>query len=81
MRNTLGSLSLRYGSAIVCIVVATWVRTLLDSISGNQFPYATLFFAVLLTAWYGGFGPALVAVVLGAMLSAYFLIQPRGSFS
>jgi PAS domain S-box-containing protein len=47
---------------------------------GNQFPFATLFFAVLLTAWYGGFGPALVAVVIGALTADYFLIPLRGSF-
>ena len=80
MRNT-GSLLLRYGCAVVSIGVATGVRLLLDPVLGDQFPYATLFFAVLLTAWYGGFGPALAAVVLGAVSSAYFLIHPRGSFA
>src|SRR5205807_6935580 len=81
MRNTTGSLLLRYGSAVVSIGVATGVRILLDPVLGDQFPYATLFFAVLLTAWYGGFGPALAAVVLGAVSSAYFLLPPRRSFA
>src|SRR5438093_7910127 len=81
MRNPTSFWLLRYGSAVVSIGVATGVRILLDPVLGNQFPYATLFFAVLLTAWYGGFGPALAAVVLGAVSSAYFLIHPRGSFA
>jgi PAS domain S-box-containing protein len=81
MTKTPDSLLLRYGSAVVSIALATWVRILLDPALGEQFPYATLFFAVLFTAWYGGFGPALAAVVLGALSSAYFLIPPRGSFA
>jgi PAS domain S-box-containing protein len=81
MRNTPDSLLLRYGSALVSIALATWVRVLLDPVLGDQFPYATLFLAVLLTAWYGGFRPAMVAILLGALSSIYFLIPPRGSFS
>jgi PAS domain S-box-containing protein len=72
---------LRYGYAALGIAFALWVRLLLDPELGNQFPFATLFLAVLLTARYGGFGPALVAVVVGALAADYFLIPPRGSFS
>jgi PAS domain S-box-containing protein len=80
MRTTTGSLLLRYACALVSIAAATLVRILLDPVLGDQYPYATLFFAVLLTAWYGGFGPALAAVVLSAVSSAYFLLPPRGGF-
>ena len=59
----------RYGCAIVSIVLATWLRLLLDPALGEQFPFATLFFAVLLTAWYGGLLPALAAVVRGGLCS------------
>jgi PAS domain S-box-containing protein len=76
-----GSFALRYGLAVASIALATWVRLLLDPAVGFQFPYATLFFAVLLTAWFGGFGPAVLSVLLGALFSAYFLLPPRGSFS
>ncbi len=50
---------LRYGCAVVSIALATWVRLLLDPVLGNDLPFATLLFAVLLTAWYGGVRPAL----------------------
>jgi PAS domain S-box-containing protein len=70
----------RYGCAAASIALATWVRVLFDPVVGNQFPYATVFFAVLVTAWYGGMGPAMAAAVLGAVTSYYFLIPPRGSF-
>lgn len=71
----------RYGIAIVCIAVAVGVRRLLDPVLGNQTPYAILYLAILLTASYGGVGPALLSIVLGALSTNYFLVQPRGSFS
>ena len=46
-----------YGFAPISIWLATWVRLLLDPALGNQFPFITMFFAILLTAWYGGLGP------------------------
>jgi hypothetical protein len=39
-----------------------------------------LFFAVLLTAWYGGFRPALIAVLFGVFSADYFIVPPRRSF-
>ena len=71
---------LRYGCAVISIALAIWVRRSLDPALGDQFPYATVFFAVLLTAWFGGFGPALAAAGLGALASTYFLLPPRGNF-
>ena len=78
MPNSQRSLTLRYGCAVVSIALATWGRFLLDPILGNQFPYATLFFAVMLTSAYGGTGPAIAAVLLGAFSSTYFLLTPHG---
>ncbi len=71
---------LQYGCAILSVVLATWVRLSLDPMLGLQYPYATIFFAVLLAAAYGGFHPGLAALILGALSSDYFLIPPRGSF-
>ncbi len=74
------SVMLRYGCAVVSIALVTWVRLLLDPMLGNGAPFATLFFAILLTAWYGGLWPAIAALVLGVVSADYFLIEPRGSF-
>jgi len=70
---------LRYGCALVSIALATGLRILLDPLLGSQLPYAPFFFAILLTSWYGGRRPALVAVILGGLFADYFLIAPRGS--
>ena len=70
-----------YGFAIASIALAIWVRLLLDPALGNQFPFATIFFAILLTAWYSGFYPSLLAVAVGALSANYFILPPRGSFA
>lgn len=69
-----------YGCAVVSVALATLLRLSLDPLLGVNFPFATILFAVLLTAWYAGFRAAFAAVVLGACSSAYFLLPPRGSF-
>src|ERR1035441_38272 len=71
---------LRYGLAVVSIAFAIWVRVLLFPVLGERSHYSTLFFAVLLTAWYGGFRPALIAVLLGVFSANYFIVPPRGAF-
>ena len=72
------NLAQAYGFAAICVLLAIWARLALDPLLGFQFPYATLFFAVLLSAWYGGIGPALAALVLGAFAASYYLLPPRG---
>jgi len=75
------SFAVRYGCAVISIALAIAVRLLLDPLLGTEFPFATLFVAILFTAWFAGFGPALVVVVIGAIFSDYFLLDPRGSLA
>jgi PAS domain S-box-containing protein len=70
----------RYGVAVFSVMVAVGVRRLLDPLLGDAFPFATILFAILVTAWLRGFGPAVAAVVLGGLAADYFLLPPRGSF-
>jgi two-component system cell cycle sensor histidine kinase/response regulator CckA len=70
----------RYGCAAASIALAIGIRLLLDPVLGLEIPFPTILFAVLVSAWYGGFRPALLAVVLGALGADYFLLAPRGSF-
>jgi PAS domain S-box-containing protein len=81
MSNRTDSLIFRYGCAVVAIALATGVRLLFDPILGDKFPFATTLFAVMVASWYGGFGPAAVATLLGALATTRFLLPPRGSFA
>src|SRR5271165_975942 len=71
----------RYAVAIGSAAIsAVLVEFLLPSV-GNQFPFLMLYPAVICAAWYGGFGPGLLATVLTALVAAFFLFEPRFSFA
>ena len=53
---------------------------MLDPVLGIRSPSPFILFAVLATAWYGGVGPSLTALALGALGADYFLLTPRGTF-
>jgi PAS domain S-box-containing protein len=70
-----------YGFAATWVVIAVMARLSLDPLIGFQFPFATLYFAVLLSAWYGGVGPAFAALALGVLAEIHFLLPPRGGWT
>jgi PAS domain S-box-containing protein len=77
LRDTAG----RYAIALAAAVVAVGLRRLLDPVLEDRYPYALPFLAVLVTARYGGFGPALAATVVGAVAAVWFLLPPHGRFA
>jgi PAS domain-containing protein len=81
MSNRTDSLILRYGCAVVGIILATGVRLLFDPILEDKFVFTLLIFAVMFASWYGGFGPAVAATLLGALIAAQLFLAPRGSFA
>jgi signal transduction histidine kinase/CheY-like chemotaxis protein len=68
-----------YGITLFALVVAVFVRWLLDPILGDHLAFVTLYVALAVAAWYGGLKPTLVVVVLGGLIAAYAFIPPRGS--
>ena len=74
------ALLLRYGCAVMTIAAATWIRVLLDPTLGSESPFPAMLFAILLTVWFGGFGPALLALVLAVFCADFFVVRPRGGF-
>lgn len=56
------------------------VRLPFVSMVGTQFPYTTVYIAVLISARFWGVGPGVFASVLGAIGDAYFFIEPRRQF-
>ena len=75
------SKSLRYFVAIASTAVVLTVRFLLKSILGEVAPLLLFTLSVMVSAWFGGLGPGLLATALGALLGDYFFIEPFYSFS
>src|SRR5947209_5099319 len=81
MGSTTRTALLRYGGAVILTALAVVLRLLLDPLLGEHLPFITLFAAVGFVAWYGGRGPALLALLAGALGVTVFVLQPRYSFA
>jgi len=71
-----GSALKRYGFALLCGALAIVARVLLAH-AGYITPYTFFYIAVLFAAWFGGLGPALVAIAIGAVASVSSAVLPR----
>jgi PAS domain S-box-containing protein len=72
--------ALYYGGAVALTVLAVLVRWLIAPLLGAYLPFPTLYAAVALTAWLGGYRPALVAAVLGYVACLWLLVKSGGAF-
>jgi PAS domain S-box-containing protein len=59
-------------------IAAAVVRALLRPVFGDEVPYLTFYFAVLVSAWSGGLGSGAIAVVVSLALSLLFAPGPLG---
>lgn len=68
-----------YVIAVVSTGTATWLRSLLDPILGNECPFSIFYLSVLLTAWLAGTYPAILSLVLGTVAAAQLFVPPTAS--
>ena len=66
--------------AITLVAAAVALRWWLDRWLGDHLPLVTLFAAVAASVWVGGWGPALLATILGYLACNFLFIEPRGMF-
>jgi PAS domain S-box-containing protein len=71
---------LRYGGAILALVLAVLVRLPFQPLLGDTTPFLFFFPAIIAAAWYGGLGPGLLVTGLSAVAANYFFMAPRFSF-
>jgi signal transduction histidine kinase len=69
---------LRYSIVPIVVAVVLLVRWLL---LGGEMPFLLLWPAVMLCAWFGGFGPGLLATCLSAFVTACLFFEPPHWFS
>ena len=74
-------IALRYGVAALAVGVALLVKLLLDPLTVQDTPFLLVFGAIIVSAWYGGLGPGLLATGLSALATDYFYLYPVGSIS
>ena len=71
------STAMRYGVAVLAVMVALAIRYAIYGDLQNRLVFAFFVPAALVAAWYGGVGPGMVATVLGLLLADYFFLPPR----
>lgn len=69
----------RYCFAVFATMAATFVRNQMDPVLHDRVPFGFYFLSVILTAWLGGTGPAVTALILGTLAAAHFVILPENS--
>jgi K+-sensing histidine kinase KdpD len=70
----------RYGFAIAAVLVAFLLRLVLYGDLDNRLPFAFFLPAAMIAAWYGGFGPGMLAAVSGLLLGDYFFLPAHHSY-
>src|SRR5258708_7021869 len=69
-----------YGLAVLAIGGVTLLRLPLEPLLHSRAPYALYYLPILLVAWYGGVGPATVAIAL-SLASAWAFVVPEWGLS
>jgi PAS domain S-box-containing protein len=70
----------RYGLAVLSVATALGTALLLERYHFNEVEFPLFLFAIALTVWYAGVGPAILAVVLSSLAFNYFFTEPVYSF-
>lgn len=68
-----------YAVPVVVTMFALMLRHFLAPILGESAPLLVFIVPIILSAWYGGFGPGIVATFVAAMVGTYFFVPPRFS--
>jgi PAS domain-containing protein len=75
-KNGARDVLVRYAAAVCSVAAGLALRFALGDVLGATVPYITFFPAVMLAAWFGGFGPGILATALSLIAAFYFAIEP-----
>ena len=71
----------RYATAVVSVAMAIGVTHLLTVFLHTEPIASAMMSAVMLAAWFGGFGPGLLAIALAVLAIHYYVTPPVNSFA
>ena len=70
-----------YLAAVLIVLAAAALRLLLDPYLGDGVPLAFFFIGVTAVAFFGEFGPAVVASALSIVIGRFLFVPPRYAFA
>src|SRR5947208_2349582 len=71
----------RYAAAVAAILLALLVRWALSPFIGDNFPFITLFPAIIFATSFCGIGPSILSVAVGLVGTRFWFIPPVHVFS
>jgi signal transduction histidine kinase len=69
----------RYSLAFFTSALALLLTLLYTRLIGTTAPFILFFAAVVVSSWYGGLGPGLLAIAIAALVTDYFFLPPTQS--
>jgi signal transduction histidine kinase len=73
-RRTARYYGLTFGAPILAAIIATLLRLALTPVVGSAVPFVTYFAASILLAWYLGFWPAALSILLSIFAGVYYFL-------
>src|ERR1700687_2074605 len=70
-----------YAMAVLSVAVAIIAAELITRLLHAQASASSMLCAVIFAAWFGGFGPALLAITLALLAFHYYVVPPINSFT
>ena len=70
-----------YATAILSVAAAVIATELITRLLHAEPIASSMLCAVIFAAWFGGFGPALLAITLALLAFHYYLVPPTNSFT
>ena len=71
----------RYAVAMLSVAVATVAAQILTVFLHTEPIASSMISAVMFAAWFGGFGPGLLAIALAVLALHYYVVPPVNSFT
>src|ERR1700730_16524627 len=71
----------RYAIAVLSVAIAIVVAQLLTVFLHTEPIASSMISAVMFAAWFGGFGPGLLAIALAVLAFHYYVVPPLNSFA
>lgn len=77
MSHQSGSIIERYSIAVATVLAAFLVRLVAVPRISSEVPYILLATAVIVSTWFGGFGPGILTTIFCALLAGFVRLTPN----
>jgi signal transduction histidine kinase len=67
----------RYGLVLLLVAFYFFIKTAIITVLGTTQPFLFALFVVIIAAWFGGFGPGILASIMTGAVLYFFFLEPN----